>query len=151
MRAIVGHVASVPGPCGGLRQRKPLKRFDFDHLYALTMAVQPIQARMSDDSTRLSPSLWGLVQEVGMRLGDPRLNAASARRGAGIADASILRRFRREAGVSLSWYIRDRRIETAARLSYTSDLPLQGIASMLGFASEGALTRAIEHWATRCF
>ena len=58
-------------------------------------------------------------------------------------------RFRAELRVSLTEYIRRRRLETAARMIYRSDLTQDEIASMLDFGDAGALTRAIERWCGR--
>ncbi len=114
---------------------------------AYTLAVTPILERIHHDAARLPGELQPLLAEVALRLGDPSLNAASARRGAGIGDASILRRFRRHAGVSLTRYIRERQMETAARLAYSSDLPLETVADMLGFTDVDVMRRAIDSWA----
>ncbi len=112
-----------------------------------TQAVVPILERIHHDAAQLPGELQPLLAEVALRLGDPSLNAASARRGAGLGDASILRRFRRRAGVSLTQYIRERQMETAARLAYSSDLPLETVAAMLGFADADVMREAIDTWA----
>ncbi len=117
-----------------------------EHRLEYVEAIRPILSRMNFDVKKLPREFGELIKEVSLRLGDPSLNAASARRGAGIEDPSILRRFRRHAGVSLTRYIEERRMETTARLAYSSSMTLEDVASMLGFASAGALESAIESW-----
>ncbi len=123
-----------------------LDRLDEAHRDALRDAVHPIHERISHDAQQHPRELWPLFSQVLFRLGDPRLTAYSVRRGAGIEDSSILERFRREVGLSLTRYIRERQRETAVRLVYTSDLPLEDIASMLGYTSEHAISNIVRWW-----
>ncbi len=122
------------------------QRFDEAQRDALCDAVHPIVERISRDALRHPREFRPLFSEVLFRLGDHRLTAYSVRRGAGIEDSSILRRFRREVGLSLTDYIDQRQRETTVRLVATSDLPFEDIASMLGFRSEYAISNIVRWW-----
>ena len=125
---------------------KTVTRMDEAHQDALREAVGPIQLWISRDACRHSRELWPLFAEISLRLGDPRLSAYSVRRGAGIEDSSILERFRKEVGLSVTDYIYHRRQETVVRLVYTSDLSLEDIASMLGYRIEYAVSNIVRMW-----
>ena len=96
------------------------------------------------DSLQHPKELGALFQDVAWNLGDPRLTAASARRHSQIDDPNVLRRFRRETGISLTEYIRRRQRQLAAKMFYRSGLPAAEVARLLGFDSEEALTSAVE-------
>ena len=114
---------------------------------------QEIRMWIYFDSFRKPPELASLLSYVEWNLHRSSLTAASAKRFArkatDVDSPDILRRFRRATGISLSEYIRRRRSELAAKMAYTSDMPVDKIADFLGYASGKALTRAVEAWA-RC-
>ncbi len=143
----VVHQAVNPPPTSGfVPWVESLVQGGLERFKAHIKAVQPIHEHIAHDMSRLPEELWGLLREVDLRLGDPSLNVVSAQRGAGIDDKSILRRFRRFAGIPLIGYIHERHMETAARVAYTSDLALEDVASMLGFASADSLRDAVDSW-----
>ncbi|MCP3962948.1 MAG: helix-turn-helix domain-containing protein [bacterium] len=123
-----------------------IMRLDKEQSKALTDASMLIRDRIRRDMQRVPRDLWELLFQVDVRLGEPGVTAASVRRCSGIQDKYILRRFRRRVGVSLTEYIRERKMETVMRMIYRSDLPFEEIAEIFGFSGERALASAIEAW-----
>lgn len=96
------------------------------------------------DSLCHSEELRDLFPMVAFKLGSRTLTAASVRRMLPDEGPQILRRFRRETGISLTEYIRTRQGQLAAKLVYRTDLPAGEVAELLGFDDEAALLSAVE-------
>ena len=71
--------------------------------------------------------------------------AALARR-AGMSRAVFARKFSAEFGRSPMRYLAERRMERAAELLRTSNLPLAAVAERVGYESEFAFNRAFKRW-----
>ncbi len=109
-------------------------------------AAHIVRERILRDARRVESDLTDMLHVVYLQLARPRLHAAFVRRAAGVTDADSLEWFRIEVGVSLTRYIRDRRLETAARMIFRSELSLEEIAPMFSFANARAFSRAIRIW-----
>lgn len=112
--------------------------------------VASIRSWISRDSFRRPTKLLRIFQHVERNIHRPDLTAASVSRFLRPfreADhPDILKEFRRFVGISLTAYILRRRAELAARMAYTSDMPLSKIVEYLGFANDEVLRTTIEQW-----
>ena len=79
----------------------------------------------------LSPTVQKTVLLIDADLSAP-LSAASIAKGLGVTVSYLSTVFRREMGVTLSAYIRDKRMEHAARLLCSSQLQIQTVAQHCG-------------------
>ncbi len=105
-----------------------------------------VRDRVKCDFYRVESDLADMLGVVYWRLGKPRLHAAWVRWAAEVTNPSSLDWFRVELGVSLTEYIRRRRLETAARLIFRSDLTLGEIATMCDYDGVFALRKAVKDW-----
>ncbi len=131
------------------RWRGYLPDVDPNRRDAFIDAAHIVRERILRDVRRVElvgDDLVGMLLVVYLQLARPRLRAAYVRRGAGVTDAGSLEWFRVELGVSLTRYIRDRRLETAARMIYRSELTLEEVAAMFCFPDADALSRVIRIW-----
>ncbi len=108
-----------------------------------------VRQRVANDYLEVEDDLQDLLAVVYRHFARPGLNARFVRRTAGSRDPGTLEWFRAELRVSLTEYIRRRRLETAARMIYRSDLTLDELASMLDFRDARALSSAIKRWCGR--
>ncbi len=106
-------------------------------------AAAPIRMQIYRDGLSHPKELERLFWTVAFHLGNPRLTAAYARRVTQFDDPKVLRRFRRQAGVSLTEYIRRRQRQLAAKMYYRSGLPARDVARLLDFDGEAALVSAV--------
>ena len=131
------------------RWRGCLPDVDEARLDAYIDAAYIVRERILSDARRVElagDDLVDMLLVVYLYLARPRLHAAYVRRTAGVTDAGSLEWFRVEVGVSLTRYIRDRRLEIAARMIYRSELTLEEIAPVFSFPDADELSRVIRIW-----
>lgn len=91
----------------------------------------------------LSPKAWRDVQDyiranIGEQLSVERLALV-----AGLSPSHFLRAFRQTVGQAPHQYVRATRLELAEQLVMTTDMPLERIARLTGFASHSHMTAAM--------
>ncbi|MCP3959097.1 MAG: helix-turn-helix transcriptional regulator [bacterium] len=113
---------------------------------AFLQAASPIREWIYRGAAIHTVKLENLYLAIGSNLGDPELDAKSARRHARSNHPRLLKLFRRSTGISVSEYIERRQMEVAARMIIQSELPLADVAEILGYADEATLVDAVERW-----
>ncbi|MEM8960252.1 MAG: helix-turn-helix transcriptional regulator [Acidobacteriota bacterium] len=107
-------------------------------LHAATPALRAIFA----DAGRVTPPIEPLLHHIAENLFDDALNVNQLKRACGVRNNSMMTVFRYEVGETPARYIERHRIETAARLIDTTQVPVSVIADMVGYADYSTFARA---------
>lgn len=91
---------------------------------------------------RLSPRVLARAQEyLAARLDDGNVSIAAVADACQLSRSHFSRAFRQSTGKTPHEWLLERRLERAAALLRTTDLPIAGIAASCGFADQSHLTR----------
>jgi AraC-like DNA-binding protein len=117
----------------------------------LEAAVEPSLSRIRQDRVARASSarVKRLLTYLEDHLLDPELTIGALKLACGIRDNSISSVFGSELGDPPQLYLKNRRMETAARLLRDTDLKIWQIAEMICFANPASFSTAFREWSGR--
>jgi len=107
------------------------------------LCLELLAGLLDGELRRPEPPPW--LASVGATLAsrhDERLRIGDLARDAGVHPVHLIRSFQRFFGRTPGQYLRERRLEAAAVLLRTTDLPIVDVALRAGFADQSHFTRA---------
>jgi AraC-like DNA-binding protein len=113
----------------------------------LEAAAEKPRQRLRDDRGAASARVKPLLAYIDEKLFDPKLTSPSMMAACKVRDHSMSTVFTRETGATPTGYIRDRRMETAARLLIDTDLPIWKIGHLVFDRDLASFSAAFKRWA----
>ncbi len=108
--------------------------------------ARPIRERMRQEAARAPVRVSQMIALIAERLFDSELSVKSVALACGIRDKSISTHFGRQLGCTPRPYIREARLETAAALLRTTQLPIFVIAELVCYGDLSSFGHAFERW-----
>ncbi len=106
-------------------------------------AAAPALAAIEQDGQRAPKRLQPLFAAIAELLFEPDLSLDQLQHAAGLSDPEIFSDLREEVGQPAWTYLRDARLETAARLLLTTPISLSEIGRMVGYGSPSTFRRTL--------
>ena len=97
-------------------------------------------------TARAPRELRPLLAKIRENLFEPGFTVAELERQLGLVDNELLVHFHRAMGITPARYLRQARLETAARLLRNTPLTTEAIAWLVGYSDSRALRRAFKKW-----
>lgn len=113
----------------------------------LERAAEQTYARIARDRRCARGRTVRLLDSIRAHLFDPELTVYRMKEACGIRDNSVVLRFRAETGLPPSRYLRERRMETAARLLTATALRVADVGALVGYLEASVFSRAFRLWA----
>ena len=115
-----------------------------DYLLALARAAEPVLRVIEADKRRAPRRLWPLFDRLAELLFEPGLDLNELQKEAGFNDPEIFADLRSELGQPPWGYLRDLRLETAARLLLESEIAISEIGRLVGWSSPSTFRRTLK-------
>ncbi len=115
-------------------------------LAARTQAAKSSMEKIRERRQQASERVTQLLQQIEISLFEPWLNVDTLKRACGFRDHSVSLAFHQETGETPKHFITARRMETAARLLWDTDLKIWQIAILVGYSSLGSFSKAFFRW-----
>ncbi len=103
--------------------------------------------RIAEDRDRASQKVKPLLEHIEKNLFEKRLTATTLMEDCGVRDRAMSVTFRQELNMAPADYIRDRRMETAARLLRDTNLTVATIGELVYDCDLGAFSHRFSRWA----
>jgi len=113
----------------------------------LQSAAAKTLERIRQDRDAAHWKVQPLLEHLEANLFDPDLNVDQLKRACGVRDNSISVAFHAEVGQPPGAYITTGRLETAAELLLTTELPIWQISELVGYSSIQVFSRSFNRWA----
>ena len=117
---------------------------NYPHL--LAAAARGALARIRSDRDQVDRRLRPAFGYLEKHLFDPSLNVNSLRRAIGFRDNAFAFHFKLQVGTLPGRYLKERRLETAARLLCDTELPVGEIGALVHYSAPQAFSRAFSAW-----
>lgn len=112
----------------------------------LRRAAQPTLEVFDFLAKRVPEAIKPVLEEIRKRLFDPGYTVAELKETLGLSSNRFIAAFRGAVGLTPWDFIRDCRLETAARLLRDSDLFVVDVTLLVGYDSEASFSRLFAQW-----